>query len=53
MLGGTLGYVECRLSEVIAGGDHDIFIGEILEGEDRGEDGQRPLLYFGGYARLG
>jgi len=54
VLGGTLGYVDCRLSEVIAGGDHDIFIGEIVNGEDRGEeDGGRPLLYFGGYARLG
>jgi len=55
VLAGTLGYVDCRLSEVLAGGDHDIFIGEIVHGEDRvGEDGTgRPLLYFGGYARLG
>ena len=53
VLRGTLGFVDCRLSEVISGGDHDIFIGEIVKGEDRGEEGGRPLLYFGGYARLG
>ncbi len=53
VLGGTLGYVDCRLSEVLAGGDHDIFIGEIVNGEDRGDEGGRPLLYFGGYVRLG
>ena len=54
VLGGTLGYVDCRLREVLAGGDHDIFIGEIVDGEDRvGEDGVgRPLLYFGGYQKL-
>ena len=53
VLGGTLGYVDCRLSEVLAGGDHDIFIGEIVNGEDRGDEGGRPLLYFCGYVRLG
>jgi|TARA_B100000809_G_scaffold168225_1_gene165564 flavin reductase (DIM6/NTAB) family NADH-FMN oxidoreductase RutF len=55
VLAGTLGYVDCTLKEVLAGGDHDIFIGEIVHGEDRvGEEGAgRPLLYFGGYARLG
>ncbi len=54
VLGGTLGYVDCRLREVLAGGDHDIFVGEIVDGEDRvGEDGVgRPLLYFGGYQKL-
>lgn len=45
-----LGWVDCRLHEILPGGDHDIFIGEILAGDHR--DGQ-PLLYYAGkYARL-
>ncbi|MCH2129429.1 MAG: flavin reductase family protein [Pirellulaceae bacterium] len=47
----SLGWVDCRLTEVLPGGDHDIFIGEIVAGDI--SDGP-PLLYFGGkYARLG
>jgi flavin reductase len=50
ILDGTLGYVECKVVEVLAGGDHDIFVGEIVAGEAR--EG-RPLLYFGGkYSNL-
>jgi len=45
----ALGYVDCRLHEILPGGDHDIFIGEIVAGEAR-EDGQ-PLLYFSGKYR--
>lgn len=46
----ALAYVDCRLAEILPGGDHDIFIGEILAGDAR--DGS-PLLYFGGkYRRL-
>lgn len=46
----SLGWVDCKLVEVLPGGDHDIFIGEIMAGEAR--DGE-PLLYFGGkYAHL-
>lgn len=46
----ALAWVDCRLTEVLPGGDHDIFIGEILAGDCR--DGL-PLLYFcGKYRRL-
>lgn len=46
----ALAYVDCRLYTVLPGGDHDIFVGEIVAGEAR--DG-RPLLYYcGQYARL-
>ena len=46
----TLGYVDCELHEVLAGGDHDIFIGKIIGGK-LGEGA--PRLYFsGGYAEL-
>src|SRR5579872_5840706 len=47
----SLGYVDCRLHEILPGGDHDIFIGEIVAGEAR-EEGE-PLVYFSGkYHRL-
>lgn len=50
ILDGTLGYVDCKVVEILTGGDHDIFVGEIVAGETR--EG-RPLLYFGGaYANL-
>ena len=46
----ALAYVDCRVSQVLSGGDHDIFIGEIVAGDVR--PGQ-PLLFYGGqYARL-
>ncbi|MGH7170804.1 MAG: flavin reductase family protein [Gemmataceae bacterium] len=46
----ALAWVDCRLTEILPGGDHDIFIGEILAGDCR--EGS-PLLYFGGkYRRL-
>ncbi len=50
VLADALAWVDCRLAEILPGGDHDIFIGEILAGDSR--DGL-PLLYFGGkYLRL-
>ncbi|HLY32198.1 MAG TPA: flavin reductase family protein [Ktedonobacterales bacterium] len=41
----SLGYVECRLVNVYPGGDHGIFVGEVvaLDGTD-----QNPLLYYRG-----
>jgi flavin reductase (DIM6/NTAB) family NADH-FMN oxidoreductase RutF len=50
ILADALGYVDCRLAEILPGGDHDVFIGEILVGDARGGP---PLLYYGGkYRRL-
>lgn len=44
----SLGWVDCRLKEILPGGDHDIFIGEIVAGElNSGE----PLLYYAGKYR--
>ena len=50
ILKGVLGWVDCRVKEILPGGDHDIFIGEIVAGElGEGE----PLLFFGGkYASI-
>jgi flavin reductase len=45
-----LAFVDCRVVEFLPGGDHDIFVGEIVAGEYHGGE---PLLYFaGGYRRL-
>jgi flavin reductase (DIM6/NTAB) family NADH-FMN oxidoreductase RutF len=50
ILGDALGWIDCKVVDVLPGGDHEIFIGEIVAGDCR--DG-RPLLYFSGnYAKL-
>jgi flavin reductase (DIM6/NTAB) family NADH-FMN oxidoreductase RutF len=50
ILANALAWVDCRLAEILPGGDHDIFIGEILAGDAHGSS---PLLYYGGkYRRL-
>lgn len=41
----SLAYVDCRVASVLPGGDHDIFIGEIVAG---GTWEGRPLLFYGG-----
>lgn len=51
ILDGVLAYVECRVNDVLLGGDHTIIVGEIQGGE--AHDGT-PLLYFRGqYHKLG
>ena len=46
----ALAYLDCRLVEVAAAGDHDMFIGECMAGES-GEGA--PLIYYaGGYGEL-
>jgi len=48
---GCLGWLDCRVAQVVPGGDHDIFIGEIVAGDLEAEG--KPLLYFAGqYRRL-
>lgn len=50
ILADALAWVDCRLAEILPGGDHSIFLGEILAGDSRGG---APLLYFcGKYRRL-
>jgi flavin reductase len=45
----SLGYVDCRVVDILPGGDHDVFVGEIVAGESY--EG-RPLLYFSGKYRV-
>ena len=50
ILADCLAYVDCRVVDILPGGDHEIFIGEIVAGELH--EG-RPLLYYSGkYRRL-
>ena len=51
ILEGALAYFDCRLTERHAGGDHTVFLGEIVAAGFR-EDAD-PLLWYGsGYHRL-
>ena len=45
-----LAYLDCKVVDILPGGDHEIFIGEILAGEQY--DGEPLLYYGGGYRRL-
>ncbi len=50
ILADCLAFVDCRVIDIFPGGDHEIFVGEILAGEYHGGE---PLLYYaGGYRQL-
>jgi flavin reductase (DIM6/NTAB) family NADH-FMN oxidoreductase RutF len=50
ILEGSLAAIECRLHETLPGGDHTVFVGEVVHADIA--DGS-PLLYFqGGYRKL-
>jgi flavin reductase len=51
ILAGVVAFLDCRVHDILPGGDHEIFVGEILAGEFEGGE---PLLYYAGrYRRLG
>jgi flavin reductase (DIM6/NTAB) family NADH-FMN oxidoreductase RutF len=45
LIEGSLAWMECRLEEVHPGGDHSIFVGEVVACEAKEGD---PLLFFRG-----
>jgi len=50
LLDGVIGTIECKVNHSYEGGDHTIFLGEILSAAAKGD---RPLLFFKGkYHRL-
>ena len=52
LLQGAIATLECKVSEVLRAGDHDIFIGEAVSGEVH-DSNAAPLLFFrGGYYRM-
>lgn len=51
LLDDALAVLECRVADRFPGGDHTIFVGEVLGAHAR--DDRRPLLYFrSGYHQL-
>lgn len=50
VLEGAIGYLDCRLHATHEAGDHEIFIGEVLELGF--EAAGRPLVFHGGQYRL-
>lgn len=50
LLDGVIGAIECKVAQSYDGGDHTIFLGEIVKATAQGD---RPLLFFKGkYQRL-
>lgn len=52
LLAGSIAWLECRLATVYEGGDHSIFLGEVL-GSNRGADQPALLFYGGSYHDIG
>ncbi len=53
LLDGALLCIECEVSNIVAGGDHQIMLGVVQRIVANAEPGVEPLLYFGGrYAGL-
>jgi flavin reductase (DIM6/NTAB) family NADH-FMN oxidoreductase RutF len=50
ILDDALAWLDCGVRQVLPGGDHTIFIGEIRDGD--GREGAPLLHYRGAYARL-
>lgn len=46
----ALAFADCSIRQVVAGGDHDMFIGEMTAGEIH--EGEPLLFYGGGYGSL-
>ncbi|HEX5405921.1 MAG TPA: flavin reductase family protein [Pseudonocardiaceae bacterium] len=52
LLTGCLAWLECKLVSVYEGGDHSIFLGEVLH-SSRSSNPQALLFYGGGYHEIG
>lgn len=50
VLAEALAWVDCRVRHALPGGDHTIFIGEVVAGDAR--EGHPLVFYRGGYAGL-
>lgn len=50
VLDDALAWLDCRVAETHEGGDHTIFVGEVLEGDAR--EGSPLVYYRGGYGRF-
>jgi len=52
ILPGVLSWLDCKLRHAYAGGDHTIFVGEVIAGDSRG-DGAHLLYYNRHWHQLG
>jgi flavin reductase len=43
----AVAWVDCRVKEILPGGDHEIYLGEIVAG-DTHEHSKKPLLFYSG-----
>lgn len=50
VLDAALAWLDCRVAEAVAAGDHTIFIGEVVAADAR--EGAPLVYYRGGYGRL-
>jgi len=50
ILDAALAWLDCRMHGAHEGGDHTIFVGEVLAGD--AQDGEPLLFYRGGYGRV-
>lgn len=48
ILADSLAWVDCKVVDILPGGDHDIFVGEVVAGDAKEGD---PLLYYAGKYR--
>ena len=46
ILDGTIAFLECRIAEIHPGGDHDIFVADVVEAQIRSDEA--PLLFHRG-----
>lgn len=50
LLDGAIGFIECQVVDRYEGGDHTVYVGEVVKASASGE---RPLIFFKGrYQRL-
>jgi flavin reductase (DIM6/NTAB) family NADH-FMN oxidoreductase RutF len=49
ILSDCIAYLECKVAEVLQGGDHSIFLGEVINGEILREED--PLIFYRGKYR--
>jgi len=47
-----LAYLECRVAQELPGGDHTIFVGEVVAAGEPAQDARPLLFYRGRYRRL-
>ncbi|HLB24309.1 MAG TPA: flavin reductase family protein [Dehalococcoidia bacterium] len=52
LLADCLAYMECRVKDVVEGGDHSIFLGEVVDQAVVNSDARPLVFYRGGYHSL-